>query len=318
MLGSTILEVAIGMVFVYLLLSLVCSAVGEFIEALLGYRSKDLKKGIATLLNDPKLVEQLYQHPLVQALGKTPSYIPSRTFSLALWNIATTAGQVGAEAAAVTRDLRQIRSTVAALPQRDVRQALLTLIDEAGNDLDRARENVERWYDDVMDRVSGWYKRRTQWTLLAIGLVAAGFLNVDSLTIVRSLSQDAALRDSLVAAAEGYANAPPAQGENPEEKIKSNLAEIRNLGLPIGWDPRPGDPRALPGDLGGFLSKLLGLLVTAFAVSQGAPFWFDLLNKFMVVRSTVKPREKSRETPSKDKRPSKPEDEEDNEDERDN
>ena len=317
MFGSTILEVAIGMVFVYLLLSLICSAVGEFIEALLQRRSKDLKKGITTLLNDPGLVGQLYGHPLVQALGKTPSYIPSRTFSLALWNIATSAGQAGATAAAVTRDLRQIRTTVAALPQKDVRQALLTLIDEAGNDLDRARENVERWYDDVMDRVSGWYKRRMQWLLLVIGLVVAGLLNVDSLSIVRSLSQDAALRDSLVAAAEGYASTPPAEGVNPEEKIQNNLQRIRSLGLPIGWDPTPGSPRALPGDPGGLFFKLLGLLVTAFAVSLGAPLWFDLLNKFMVVRSTVKPREKSRETPSKDKR-STGGDEEDGEDRRDN
>jgi hypothetical protein len=36
------------------------------------------------------------------------------------------------------------------------------------------------------------------------------------------------------------------------------------------------------------------------AVSFGAPFWFDLLNRFMVVRSTVKPKEKSPEEESKD------------------
>ena len=44
----------------------------------------------------------------------------------------------------------------------------------------------------------------------------------------------------------------------------------------------------------------LGWLLTAFAVSFGAPFWFDLLNRFMVVRSTVKPKEKSPEEGSKD------------------
>jgi hypothetical protein len=36
------------------------------------------------------------------------------------------------------------------------------------------------------------------------------------------------------------------------------------------------------------------------AISLGAPFWFDLLNKFIVVRSTVKPQEKSPPEPSKD------------------
>jgi hypothetical protein len=48
------------------------------------------------------------------------------------------------------------------------------------------------------------------------------------------------------------------------------------------------------------LFRLLGWLFTALALSLGAPFWFDLLNKFMVVRSTIKPREKSGVERSKD------------------
>jgi hypothetical protein len=51
----------------------------------------------------------------------------------------------------------------------------------------------------------------------------------------------------------------------------------------------------------------VGILVTGLAISQGAPFWFDVLNKFMVIRSTVKPSEKSREQPSKDRSASKTE-----------
>jgi hypothetical protein len=47
-------------------------------------------------------------------------------------------------------------------------------------------------------------------------------------------------------------------------------------------------------------------LITGFAISQGAPFWFDLLNRFMVVRSTVKPNEKSEEQPSKERSSSEP------------
>jgi hypothetical protein len=44
---------------------------------------------------------------------------------------------------------------------------------------------------------------------------------------------------------------------------------------------------------------LLGWIFTGVAISLGAPFWFDTLNKFMVVRSTVKPQEKSQDEPSK-------------------
>jgi hypothetical protein len=49
-----------------------------------------------------------------------------------------------------------------------------------------------------------------------------------------------------------------------------------------------------------FERKLPGWLLTGMAISLGAPFWFDLLNKFMVVRSTIKPQEKSQTEPSKD------------------
>jgi hypothetical protein len=48
------------------------------------------------------------------------------------------------------------------------------------------------------------------------------------------------------------------------------------------------------------LLSLIGWSITALALSLGAPFWFDLLNKFIVVRATVKPKEKSPEEPSKD------------------
>ena len=48
------------------------------------------------------------------------------------------------------------------------------------------------------------------------------------------------------------------------------------------------------------LRLLAGWLITAIALSLGAPFWFDTLNKFMVVRGTVKPQEKSQSEKSKD------------------
>jgi hypothetical protein len=86
---------------------------------------------------------------------------------------------------------------------------------------------------------------------------------------------------------------------SPECRLEMNLDKIKSLGLPIGWDR--SNPKLVPpsNDIGAWLLKIFGWLITAFAISLGAPFWFDLLNKFMVVRSTVKPREKSPEEPSK-------------------
>ncbi|MCA1592901.1 MAG: hypothetical protein LC754_09680 [Acidobacteria bacterium] len=345
--GSTMLEVAIGMIFVYLLLSLLCSAFSEFIELLFKFRARDLEKGIKRLLNNPALAQQFFAHPLVKPLfneGRKPSYIPARTFSLALWNLATSeAKKAPGAVAGVTEDLKLLRATVASLPEttlpNDIKSAVVTLMDEAGDDFNKARANIEEWYNDAMDRVSGWYKRRTHWILLGLGLFAAIVLNVDSIMVLKALSQNDALRASVVSAAEDYAKNNPAPGATPApvpagttqdqaaasmQKINQIRGEINQLDLPIGWPHEPQrddpkyknltdpqfkaalvaydiDPRRMPVDPYGMFLKVLGFMLTALAVSQGAPFWFDVLNKFIVIRSTVKPHEKSREQPSKDR-----------------
>ena len=107
MFNSTILDVAIGMIFVYLLLSLMCSAANEIIELWLKNRAADLERGIRELFNDRTratgLVQKIYSHPLVSGLFEKPydskqlswfkrllgrvnlpSYIPARNFALAL------------------------------------------------------------------------------------------------------------------------------------------------------------------------------------------------------------------------------------------
>jgi hypothetical protein len=312
--GSIILDVIVGMLFIYLLLSLLCAAAGEYIEAKLNNRAKLLKKGIELLLNDTNgkgddLAKQLYEHGLIRPLyrdaTKLPSYIPSRTFALALWNMAT-----GGTGGGVSTDLKQIRDTLERLPNEELRTALLTLIDEANGDLERARANIEQWYESAMDRVSGWYKRQAGFTMLALGIGMAAVINADTINLASALARDGALRSAVVRAAENRLaaddqNAPPQAAEYPELALQRAYADVSSLGLPIGWvrntNENSSDLRRVPDSVPAWLIKIVGILLTGFAVSQGAPFWFDLLNRFMVIRSTVKPKEKSTEQPSKDR-----------------
>jgi hypothetical protein len=375
MFGSTILEVAIGVLFVYLLLSLLCSALGELIESFVRFRARDLKKGIKNLLHRQDLAKDFFNHPLIKPLGENPSYIPARTFSLALWNLATAEAAAGKQdAPGLTRDMDVIRRLIASLDDgkyKAIKISLLILIDQAGNDIDKARASIEEWYNDAMERVSGWYKRRVQWMLIGIGLLAAASLNVDTINLARVFWYNETLRGSIAAAAENYFRAEPTPtpaptpvaqrnqvsfaaaskpasslrpaptpdsetaapqqpggAQNPLRKISEIRGEINRLGLPIGWVSAPAitdrryeglkeaelaerykqdleayrvDPRRLPQDLNDWLLKVLGIFLTALAVSQGAPFWFDLLNRFVTIRSTIKPRQKSIEQPSKER-----------------
>jgi hypothetical protein len=94
---------------------------------------------------------------------------------------------------------------------------------------------------------------------------------------------------------------------SPECKYEKSLVKIQSLGLPMGWDSSDDIQQQWPGwhwkGPGGWWNQLywhwLGWLLTALAISLGAPFWFDMLNKLIVVRSTVKPKEKSQDEPSK-------------------
>jgi len=98
--GLAALDVVIGLVFVYLVASLIASAVNELFENRLNYRSKDLERGIKELLDHDgsDIVKKLYDHPLISGLfrgtydearakNQLPSYIPSRNFALALMDI---------------------------------------------------------------------------------------------------------------------------------------------------------------------------------------------------------------------------------------
>lgn len=110
MFGSSILEAAIALIFVYLLLSLMCTALNEGIASLIQKRGKNLFEGIKNLLNDPTftgLAQQVYNHGLIGGISQNaanpgkptrlPSYMSSENFSLALLDILGTRGIISAE-----------------------------------------------------------------------------------------------------------------------------------------------------------------------------------------------------------------------------
>jgi hypothetical protein len=345
MFGSAMLDIAAGVVFLFLLLSVFATTINELIFSLLNMRGKGLLLGIQTLLSDHTfdgLVKKVYNHGQVFGLFRgefdpksnrrnLPSYIPSENFAIALLDSiaspfsefrpqadavsALSGGQVMAvvpQAATITQGLKTAAGKLAEDPITEkVGKPLLSMIAMAGDDAAKVQKSVEDWYNSGMDRVSGWYKYRTQWVLFWIGLVLAVSMNADTIGIVRQLSKDSTLRQSIVAAAQASKGSSDEASESIDKRIdaaKDSFDNITNLGVPIGW-PKGDLTAATRGEkitrcfewMTGRPSMLLGWFLTAVAISLGAPFWFDALNKIMVVRSTVKPREKSHDEVSKDK-----------------
>src|SRR6266446_8357061 len=294
MFGSTILDVAIAIVFIYLLMSLVISAINEFIAALLKSRATNLVKGIQALLQDPSQtgwVARLYEHPLIESLSppnSKPSYIPSRTFALALLDLIAPATIDG------SRTLADLKTGMANLPE-SLQRTLTTLLEESQHDVDRLKTQIEIWFNNGMDRASGWYKRKTQWIQFFLGLSLVILLNIDSVHIGRSLfAVNSPMRASLVESAKSFV----AQPGGTNKSMKDAIDAISSASLPIGWSEFP-KPDQWP-------TMVVGWLITAFAVSLGAPFWFDLLNKFVNIRASGKAPEEQPKSPKEVPAPKQP------------
>jgi len=165
MFGSQTIEVVLGLVFIYLLLSIICTAANELVAGLFKLRARNLLHGIENLLRHQGidgLVDRFYSHPLIRSLSngeKKPSYIPSRAFALALVDLI---GQSKTKSNPFT--FEKIHAAVTSnLPEdSDLRKVMQIFLDDAGRDAGKVLTSVETWFNASMERVAGWYKRKLQ------------------------------------------------------------------------------------------------------------------------------------------------------------
>jgi hypothetical protein len=289
-----ILTVVIGIIFVLLLLSLLATTVMELLASFFHLRGRNLLKGLRNMLASTDESEQLlqrfksnslYRH-LTQQYGRRtqgpPSYMGATTFRSILFDIILEG-----------EEMDKLKEKIDALPAEDLRNVLNQLLRDADHELDQFKDKVEKWFDDVMDRASGWYKRYTQKILIGVGLLIALIFNADTFSIYERLESDPQTLQQVVQMAEEFVNT---QGEvmvrPADPELEASLENLRDLidqrinymksPLGLGWDNV---------DFSGYgvydwLAKILGYLVTALAISLGAPFWFDLLRKMVNIRAS--------------------------------
>jgi hypothetical protein len=487
MFNSPILDTAIGLVFIFLLYSLLATSVKEAIATLFGLRARMLKTGIVEgMLSDTskdnrwtsilkgiwsyfvefyhlliwepkkpreeeKLGDRFYSHPLIKNYGSsriypTPSYIPTNNFSTVLIDVLKQeySNRIPGIAAIkhnlpgntytldeIEQNLRSVSDSIKIkelleyytahfrngsgviinrpIIDCETVEILQMHLQNAVYDINEFTKKVEDWFDDSMDRVSGWYKRQVQVILFIIGMVVAIIFNVDTVGITTKLSTDKDARDKMVTlavqGAEQFKDDPRVKrsldkngvvvyDSNDSEKnnsiykqYKSQMDSARSLLngnindantlLALGWSGygkndsgfiaklkhkiwirffkivhlesifdsvarydltnptapfyKTNEARIKGAGSSLFIDsvknarfydkemhdypvrlkiayvlhaisakKLLGFLLTAFAICLGAPFWFDLLSKLVSLRAAGK-----KETNDNEKKPEK-------------
>lgn len=385
MFNSPILDIIIGLVFIFLLYSLLATSIKEAIATGLGLRAKMLKKGIINgmltatpektlwqsigawwikLINrigyffagrpnltdeQKKLGDYFYDHPVIKNYGsgqiyKYPSYIPTGSFSTVLIDVlkkdfeskktdianfkkilnsgASATIESDLESASTPIQISELlqyyrayydptsaqKPTIAASNlniDKETLRILLLHFQTSQYSVEQFGKKLEGWFDESMERVSGWYKRQVQYILFVIGLALAISFNVNTIAIGRKLATDKKVRDAMVENAITYSknnqktntntNAGPDSAQKNFDEINKNLQAVDsniNSLLGLGWANYKGPDcfcskvSFIIGQING--ESLIGYLILAIAVSLGAPFWFDMLNKLINLRGTGK------------------------------
>lgn len=392
---NNILLILISLVFIYAVLSILVSILTEWLNYYFKERGIFLKDSVYKLLKDPLNKDYgylFYNHVTIAGLksarNKLPQYISSRMFAEVLIDII-------AQQAVHNRKIQVTTSSESAkkykLEQTDIPVSIIerfqigisemntsqftdlmqSFLDKSDNNYDKLKVHIEQWYNDYMDRVSGWYKTKQRKKFLAVGFLVAISLNVDSLHLLKVLSLDDNLKNRLVESAEHTADnlekdstmrnnisfllkstyvAKSTDGMNYSQIDSNTIIKIHNiihqldsnsrikdsvgkkelhqldsamslvsdLNIPIGWSKevaplswfrckrvRESELATMhasktPGliaylynrnndcSFGNIFKYLIGIIISGISLSFGAPFWFEVLTKFVNIRRSGK------------------------------
>jgi hypothetical protein len=273
MFNSTVLEVAIGLVFCYASIALITSSIYEAIASQLNFRSNTLLTGIQSLLNatnegNQKLLLGIYNHALTSPLGdgvaKTiedlkhkPSYMDASHFAVAFVDTIRSA----------PGDFVKLGNDIDAIKDPQIKHLLRTMYDNSAGKIENLHTSLATWFDTGMDRVSGSYKRQSQRWCFVIALVVTITFNIDSFNLFNILWQ----HPSFVA----EINSPQTANVAVQALEKLPIGWQTNISLCEHWKMLAEHP-----------ITLVGWIISASTSLFGGPFWFDLLNRLINLRGT--------------------------------
>jgi hypothetical protein len=265
LLSNPILDIILGLVLIYALLSILVSIMNEWLSHAMSGRSKMLHASILKLLSDPYNLaygELFFNHFSIRNTMKEkpyrrflffknkkaeprkipPQYISSSLFADALMDIIASQSkytkgitmQIENDRKVFVADLHeapkeligQFRDGLTAMNPSPFRDVLQSYLDKAGNDYTKLKALIESWFNDYMDRVSGWYKEKQQKKLLLVSLLVVLMLNVDSLHLIKVLSMDDQLRNKLVEHAEVVADRYRQLNDSLREDIGAQVKTV--------------------------------------------------------------------------------------------
>ena len=297
MLDSPMIDVALGLVLFFLVMSLLVTAAQEWVSSFFKLKGKNLREGIENLVGN-EISEKIYNHPLMKTMGTKslchklkslifkkcrkevkdeiprPSYLKSEYFSKILIDVIDTNREVFKEEKTEVQELTKKISN----PQ--IQKVFQLLNIKADEGIEAIEGKISGWFDAGMDRVAGLYKRKAQMCSFFISCVLVIGLNANAITIAQELWDNDDLR------AQTNAIIDQIEKDNSQSLNKDELLNEINkakIDFPLGWKNEK-----FTCSFYWLFQAIIGWFITIAAVSLGAPFWFDLLRKVSNIRKSLK------------------------------
>ncbi len=112
-----------------------------------------------------------------------------------------------------------------------------------------ARQNVEQWFNETMERLSGVYKRRAQFVSFIVGITLALIVNIDSVSVTEALWREPTLRQALIKQAElevaQAGESSQVLGDASSNSVANLQEKLKDLSLPLGWTLIPKENYAV-------------------------------------------------------------------------
>ena len=284
---SQALEVVIGLIFIYYVLGSIVSMVTQWINEFLETRGKALERYLVKIVGDKKL-EDLVKLPQLQALRpiryknflsvfgsvtepKKIEKIPVATLVDAYFDLV---GLTSKE----NLNLAQLAELVDRLPDSEGKQAFIQWIQQGVTNIDDLRKRTTAYFTGMMEQASSTFKANARSFVIILSIGVTVLFGTDSIQLARTLWTNAELRALTVAKAEMVV-----QQEGTDATIDDLIHELGDMTIKIGWwqTERPAAGADVMSWVIFILLKVLGLGLTAAAVSQGSSFWYDLLKKIV-------------------------------------
>lgn len=304
---SVILEVAIGLVTFFVIVSAIASAVNEIVTRMLNLRSKALWATFEGLLEERsdtsrETVGLNFLWNLVPGRGARPrlTSTPAAT-ATNMEKLAATASfwsldyvkdgqksklwQVPKEvfAAALLElaringgaDNDSVEKRVADLAEKykdaPLGQYLHAVGGTVGKSVDTFTTTVGTWFDGQMTRLTASYRRLTKYTLFVFGLLIALVFNVDAIGILHSLATNAESRQAVVLVADDITAAGLVCAKEGEPQASPSPSEPTDN--PTG--PGGSADAQSPEELIACAAQKIGGISNVGIAAFGTPDWRD-------------------------------------------